>query len=72
MGANSSLLTPDSSDSLTHPSKLTLGEIPESCVTLVLLYFDPPEICKLARLNHAFRAASSADFIWDEKLPLNY
>ncbi|KAF5811668.1 putative phloem protein [Helianthus annuus] len=72
MGANSSLLSPDSSDGSTHRSKLTLGEIPESCVALVLSYLDPPEICKLARLNRAFRAASSADFIWDDKLPLNY
>lgn len=72
MGANSSLLSPDSSDGSNHPSKLKLGDIPESCVALVLSYLDPPEICKLARLNRAFRAASSADFIWDAKLPSNY
>ncbi|MFS7975747.1 hypothetical protein Hanom_Chr10g00884361 [Helianthus anomalus] len=42
MGANSSLPTPDSSDDSTHPSKLTLGDIPESCVALVLSYLDPP------------------------------
>ncbi|XP_071698108.1 F-box protein PP2-A13-like [Rutidosis leptorrhynchoides] len=69
MGANSSLLTPEDSN---HPSKLKLGDIPESCVALVLAHLDPPEICKLARLNRAFRAASSADFIWDVKLPSNY
>ncbi|KAK9056207.1 hypothetical protein SSX86_027297 [Deinandra increscens subsp. villosa] len=72
MGANSSLLSPDSSDGSNHPAKLKLGDIPESCVALVLSYLDPPEICKLARLNRSFRAASSADFIWDAKLPLNY
>ncbi|KAJ0914301.1 putative phloem protein [Helianthus annuus] len=72
MGANSSLLSQDSSDGSTHPAKLKLGDIPESCVALVLLYLDPPDICKLARLNRAFRAASSADFIWDAKLPPNY
>ncbi|XP_061998263.1 F-box protein PP2-A13 isoform X1 [Rosa rugosa] len=49
-----------------------LGDIPESCVALVLMYMDPPEICKLARLNRAFRGASWADFIWESKLPTNY
>ncbi|KAI3931044.1 hypothetical protein MKW92_031627 [Papaver armeniacum] len=36
-----------------------LGDMPESCVASVLMYLDPPEICKLARLNQAFRGASS-------------
>lgn len=49
-----------------------LGDIPESCVALVLAYLDPPEICNLARLNRAFHGASSADFIWESKLPPNY
>lgn len=49
-----------------------LGDIPENCVALVLMYLDPPDICKLARLNKACRGASLADFIWESKLPLNY
>lgn len=49
-----------------------LGDIPESCVALILMQMDPPEICKLARLNRAFRGASLADFIWESKLPPNY
>lgn len=53
-------------------AKPRLGDIPESCVAMVLMYMDPPEICKLARVNRAFRRASSADFIWDSKLPSNY
>ncbi|PWA99948.1 F-box domain, cyclin-like protein [Artemisia annua] len=70
MGANSSLLT--TAPTQNESSKLKLGDIPESCVALVLSYLDPLEICKLARLNRSFRAASSADFIWDDKLPNNY
>ncbi|XP_057980284.1 F-box protein PP2-A13-like [Malania oleifera] len=49
-----------------------LGDIPESCAALVLTHLDPLEICNLARLNRAFRGASSADFIWESKLPSNY
>lgn len=53
-------------------SKPRLGDIPENCAALVLMHLDPPEICKLAGLNRVFRAASSADFIWESKLPSNY
>ncbi|XP_061340248.1 F-box protein PP2-A15-like [Gastrolobium bilobum] len=49
-----------------------LGDIPESCVACVFLYLTPPEICNLARLNRAFRGASSADSVWETKLPPNY
>ncbi|KAK4266724.1 hypothetical protein QN277_023610 [Acacia crassicarpa] len=71
MGANFSGCVSDSefSDVGVRPR---LGDIPESCAALVLMYMDPPEICKMARLNRAFRGASSADFIWESKLPSNY
>ncbi|XP_042510240.1 F-box protein PP2-A13-like [Macadamia integrifolia] len=49
-----------------------LGDLPESCVASILMYLDPPDICKFARLNRAFRGASSADYVWESKLPLNY
>lgn len=68
MGANASAcaLEPDG------PKPKKLSDIPESCIASVLSYLDPPEICDLARLNRAFRDASSADFIWESKLPSNY
>ncbi|CAJ2664183.1 unnamed protein product [Trifolium pratense] len=58
--------------SSSQPSKPSLGELPESCVAVIMEYMDPPQICKLASLNRAFRAASSADFVWESKLPPNY
>lgn len=58
--------------SLSSQSKPSLGDLPESCVALLLGYLDPPQICKLARLNRAFRGASLADFVWESKLPSNY
>lgn len=71
MGASFSGISsdPDGDNALSKPR---LGDIPESCVASVLMYLDPPEICSLARLNRAFRGASSADFIWVSKLPENY
>jgi hypothetical protein len=83
MGANLSLTFTDpnacslagslclqiSSPPATKPS---LGDLPEGCVALILEYLNPQEICKLARLNRAFRGASWADFVWESKLPVNY
>ncbi|XP_076935640.1 F-box protein PP2-A11-like [Bidens hawaiensis] len=52
--------------------QLGLGAIPENCLALVLAHLDPPDICNLARTNRSFHRASSADFIWEPKLPDNY
>ncbi|XP_042433151.1 F-box protein PP2-A13-like [Zingiber officinale] len=49
-----------------------LGDLPESCVAEVLLHLHAPEICGAARLSRTFRAAASADFVWEAKLPENY
>ncbi|CAI9755412.1 unnamed protein product [Fraxinus pennsylvanica] len=49
-----------------------LGDLPEICVASIIGCLEPPEICRLATLNRAFRGASSADFVWESKLPLNY
>ncbi|KAI4328732.1 hypothetical protein L6164_021065 [Bauhinia variegata] len=68
MGAGFSWCVSDSDE----PLRPRLEDIPESCVATVLMYLDPPDICKLARLNRAFRGASSADFIWESKLPSTY
>ncbi|XP_075519190.1 F-box protein PP2-A13-like [Primulina tabacum] len=71
MGANSSALSGEENG--PGPLRRTeLEDIPESCMALILCYLDLPEIIKLAGLNRAFRAASSADFIWDQKLPSTY
>ncbi|KAI7729381.1 hypothetical protein M8C21_018642 [Ambrosia artemisiifolia] len=72
MGANTSSLTTDTLDKSEHSSNLNLGDIPENCIAQILSYLNPPDICKLARTNRTFRAASSADFIWVSKLPSNY
>lgn len=73
MGANESHTTSHADGEGEGPSsKPRLDDIPESCVALVLMHLDPLEICNLARLNRAFHGASSADFIWETKLPSNY
>lgn len=69
MGASLSNLNDGANGSTLGPG---LGDIPESCVACVFLYLTPPEICNLARLNHAFRGAASSDSVWESKLPPNY
>ncbi|MED6174195.1 hypothetical protein PIB30_066706 [Stylosanthes scabra] len=62
----------DDDDGGSLSSRPGLGDIPESCISSMLINLDPPEICELARVNRAFHRASSADFVWESKLPQNY
>ncbi|XP_055821445.1 F-box protein PP2-A12-like [Solanum dulcamara] len=72
MGSSFSFLIPQFSSTVIQKNHPGLGDLPESCVASVLVYMDPPQICKLSMLNRAFRGASSADFVWESKLPMNY
>ncbi|OAO89198.1 hypothetical protein AXX17_ATUG02400 (mitochondrion) [Arabidopsis thaliana] len=68
MGANISGGSPefDRNDDV-NSRKLRLVDLPENCVALIMTRLDPPDICRLARLNRMLRRASSADFIWESK-----
>lgn len=74
MGANFSALfwDPNGATPGLAAAKPGLGDLPESCVALIIGSLDPTEICKLGKLNRAFRGASLADFVWESKLPPNY
>lgn len=73
MGLTFSLFNLDPFGSMAiSQSRPGLGDLPESCVASILGYLEPTEICKLAKLNRAFRGASMADFVWESKLPSNY
>ncbi|KAM7257494.1 hypothetical protein ACFE04_013235 [Oxalis oulophora] len=73
MGVNfSGLFVGPPNANLLVQSKSSLGDLPEGCVALVMEKLDPSDICKLAKLNKAFRGASWADFVWESKLPNNY
>ena len=72
MGLSFSFFNSDNPDGYMVESKPGLGDLPESCVASILGYLEPTEICKLAKLNRAFRGASMADFVWESKLPSNY
>ncbi|KZV42116.1 hypothetical protein F511_11110 [Dorcoceras hygrometricum] len=71
MGLSFSFLDQNGSSAVGPSAEPGLGDLPESCVASVLVYLDPPQICRLASLNRAFRGASYADFVWESKLPVN-
>ncbi|KAL1296364.1 F-box protein PP2-A13 [Arachis ipaensis] len=72
MGAGISLSTSNKYDDDDGDGRPGLGDIPESCISRLLMNLDPPEICQLARVNRTFHRASSADFVWESKLPQSY
>lgn len=72
MGSAISGLADEAKGFSVSPSGTCLGDLPESCVTSILKFLDPPEICRFACLNRAFRDASSSDVVWESKLPPNY
>uniref|UniRef100_A0A1J3DL08 F-box protein PP2-A11 n=1 Tax=Noccaea caerulescens TaxID=107243 RepID=A0A1J3DL08_NOCCA len=73
MGLGLSLFQNGSSSSSSSRSVIPgLGDLPESCVALILENLDPVEICRFSKLNRAFRGASWADSVWESKLPADY
>ncbi|KAK2653776.1 hypothetical protein Ddye_013632 [Dipteronia dyeriana] len=72
MGAGLSGIVASENSSSTSSSSPGLGDVPENCISSILTHLDPPQICKLAMLNRTFHGASTADFVWEIKLPLNY
>ncbi|KAI3800156.1 hypothetical protein L1987_35466 [Smallanthus sonchifolius] len=72
MGSGFSTANNDGSPTRSGERPFGLGDIPENCLAMVLAHLDPPDICNLARVNRSFHLASSADFIWDPKLPENH
>lgn len=71
-GFSSFLVLTSTSSAPAIASETGLGDLPESVVASVLVNLNSQEICRLAALNRAFRGASSADFVWESKLPENY
>lgn len=65
-------MSDSASKSLEQGQVQGLGDMPESCLASVLLYLDPPEICRFASVNRAFYRASCSDFVWEPNLPSNY
>ncbi|KAG4939712.1 hypothetical protein JHK86_045853 [Glycine max] len=71
-GVSTTAIENDDGGTFSLSTKTTLDDIPENCISSMMMSFDPQEICTLARVNKAFHRASSADFVWESKLPPSY
>lgn len=71
MGAGISTNNDDHSGYFSS-SMTCLDDIPESCISSMMMKMDPQEICKLSRVNKTFHRASSDDYVWESKLPQSY
>jgi len=68
MGANLSRVH-EGNEERPYPG---LADIPENCIAGIFKHLSPTDICKLARLNRAFKGAASCDYVWEQKLPVCY
>jgi hypothetical protein len=48
-----------------------LGDLPESCIALILRLTAPRDVARLACVSPAFRAAADWDMVWESRLPVD-
>ncbi|KAH9328333.1 hypothetical protein KI387_000441, partial [Taxus chinensis] len=71
MGANLSRVY-EGDEGISPAAYPGLADIPENCIAGIFRHLSPLDICKLARLNRAFKGAASCDLVWAQKLPACY
>ncbi|KAH9310905.1 hypothetical protein KI387_025940, partial [Taxus chinensis] len=48
---------------------LTLGDLPESCLSRILELTTSKDIGRIQVLSHAFKSAGESDFVWEKMFP---
>jgi len=49
-----------------------LGELPESCISLIVGLTTPGDVCRLSAVSQTFRLAGNSDSVWEKMLPVQY
>eukprot|EP00253_Pinus_taeda_P020943 PITA_20943 len=49
-----------------------MGDLPESCISHILCFTTPRDICRFSAVNHTFSSAGNSDSVWDKMLPIQY
>jgi len=49
-----------------------LGNLPESCISIILGLTTPRDVCRLSAVSHTFRLAGNSDWVWEKMLPIQY
>jgi len=50
----------------------TLGDLPESCISHMLCFTTPRDVCRLRAVSRTFRSAGNSDSVWEKMLPIQY
>jgi len=51
---------------------MTMGDLPESCISHILCFTTPRDVCRLSAVNQTFRLAGNSDSVWNKMLPIQY
>jgi len=51
---------------------MTMGDLPESCISHILCFTTPGDVCRFSAVNHTFSSAGNSDSVWDKMLPIQY
>jgi len=51
---------------------MTMGDLPESCISHILCFTTPGDVCRLSAVNQTFRSAGNSDSVWEKMLPNQY
>jgi len=49
-----------------------MGELPENCISRILCFTTPRDVCRLSAVNRTFSLAGNSDFVWEKMLPIQY
>nr|ADE77925.1 unknown [Picea sitchensis] len=50
----------------------SMEELPESCISQILSFTTPRDVCRLSAVSHTFRLAGNSDPVWEKMLPVQY
>eukprot|EP00253_Pinus_taeda_P009255 PITA_09255 len=49
-----------------------LGNLPESCMSIILGLTTPRDVCRFSAVSNTFRLAGYSDSVWEKMLPIQY
>jgi len=58
------------SQGVTEP--LSLGDLPEECISLIISFTSPRDACVFALVSKTFESAVQSDIVWEKFIPPEY
>uniref|UniRef100_A0A0D6QXW3 F-box domain-containing protein n=1 Tax=Araucaria cunninghamii TaxID=56994 RepID=A0A0D6QXW3_ARACU len=55
-----------------HRSDVGLRDLPENCISTILSFTTPKDVCRLAVVSALWSSAANADTVWEKMLPSHY